>query len=176
MEVLKLNHWITREVPKKAFLNFLLLLLGPGPGLTPRYCVSNGYGHHTLGALATCAPQKFGLFPPLLSPPVHPSFRPPFLCPFLPRPLTPQPFFPLSPKLRLSSLSPLLLAHIPQDLFCISLSFLSSILLLFLSALIHRGRALEGKDLSCHQEESPEANVLDCSLPEEFCSFKQALL
>ena len=76
---------------------------------------------------------------------------------------TAQPFFPLSPKLRLSSLSPLLLAHIPQDLFCISLSFLSSILLLFLSALIHRGRALEGKDLSCHQEESPEANVLDCS-------------
>ena len=114
--------------------------------------------------------------PSSLLPSFLPSSRPPSLCPFLPRPLTPQPSFPLSAKLRLSSLSPLLLAHIPQDLFCISLSFLSSILLLFLSALIHRGRALEGKDLLCHQEESPEANVLDCSLPEEFCSFKQALL
>lgn len=95
-----------------------------------------------------------------------PSFPLSSLCPFLPPP----------PKLCLSSLSSLLLSHILHDLFCISLSFLSSILLLFLSALIHRGRVLEGKGLSCHQEESPEANVLDCSLPEEFCSFKQALL
>ena len=28
LEVLKLNHWTTKEVPKKAFFNFLLLLTG----------------------------------------------------------------------------------------------------------------------------------------------------
>ena len=58
------------------------------------------------------------------------------------------------------------LSHTLDRLFCVSsLSVLFCILLLFLPALIHRVRFLEEKDLSCQQEESPEANLSELSLP-----------